>query len=285
MTITAITNGGFETAGAEPGSAQGWDVVTKASVEEYAEFETSTDDVPFEGFESGWQNDPYYTELVSPVSAEFGPVPVQEQEDFERDWDIDAWGDELLAPVSASFDSGTPEGHEDFEEEWDSNESFWFRLTDEGFRILSVAPGSFTVTLNHIEVVFNATESDTVDTVASGLATLIDALPFVDATFVGSGTVELGAAGSQDFSIEHPQTTEGNDAVVLADDSSSRVAASDFDSGSPEPHEDFEEEWRDNHNYKFAFSGGDLTAAVFDTTPEAYEDFEEEWTLTMETIP
>ena len=53
--------------------------------------------------------------------------------------------------------------------------------------------------------------------------------------------------------------------------------AADFDT-APEPFEDFEEEWRSNESYWFDWSEVPSTdAADFDTAPEPFEDFEEEW--------
>lgn len=51
----------------------------------------------------------------------------------------------------------------------------------------------------------------------------------------------------------------------------------EFDT-SPEPFEDFEEDWGTvPFHYSFVGVGTDLTAAAFDVSPENFEDFEENW--------
>jgi hypothetical protein len=302
MTLTPLPNGGFETAGPEPGDAQGWDVITKATVEEYAEF-AGPPSIPFDGFELGWDNDDYLLEL-GPGDVEaalFGPaIPPVGFDDMETGWDNDSWGDELLNPIAASFDAGTPEDFEDFEQEWDSNGSFLWRFTRPSVWIQAVdADGSITVTVRlketEIEATYTVQAGDAPSDAASALASLIDAAAGISAVHPSAqyGADAFDVRDDADVGSKEIQlsiyVTEGNEATVVEWPASSTVLDfADFDIATPQDVEDFEEEWRDNENYKFAFVGvgADLALASFDVgTPELFEDFEEEFpTLVMQTI-
>ena len=149
----AILNPSFEDAGAAPGEAEHWTIVTVTSLERIAGFGPAPhrawedferwfdlllafgpgqlalaffDPIAegFEDFEEAWANDHYMTELPAGqvITAAFGGGAV---EDMESGWAnvpyTTAWED--VAAVVGMFDG---EPGEDFEEQWRSNESYAF---------------------------------------------------------------------------------------------------------------------------------------------------------------
>ncbi|OGR04453.1 MAG: hypothetical protein A2284_09430 [Deltaproteobacteria bacterium RIFOXYA12_FULL_61_11] len=146
-----LLNPSFEDAGAAPGQAAHWTLITSVAAERLAgfgpdphraweDFERWSElvlslgqgDVAlaffdplaegFEDFEDGWDNDLYLIELPSGhvIAAPFGGGAV---EDLEEGWDnvpyARAW--EEVAGVTGIFDG---EPVEDFNEQWHGNESF-----------------------------------------------------------------------------------------------------------------------------------------------------------------
>lgn len=147
----AILNPSFEDAGAEPGQAAQWTLVTSAGRERIAGFgpaphqawegfERWFDLLPafgdgslalaffdplgeaIEDFDEAWANDLYLTELPpgQVITAAFGGGAV---ENLEDGWANDAYAtswDEVAAVVG-QFDA---EPREDFEEQWRANQAF-----------------------------------------------------------------------------------------------------------------------------------------------------------------
>ncbi|MBM4370146.1 MAG: hypothetical protein FJ098_00730 [Deltaproteobacteria bacterium] len=110
---------------------------------------------------------------------------------------------------------------------------------------------------------------------ATGWQSAFDTLDLVQVLFEG------GTRPREDFEVSWGDPTGSgppyNHQALTAFDTSNLLQVL-FDTGTPEPREDFEEEWSNNQFAQAAFTGGDLTAISFDTgVPEPLEDFEEEW--------
>lgn len=147
----AILNPSFEDAGAQPGEAEHWTLVTVTSLERVAGFGPAPHaawdgferwfdpvvafgdgDVAIglfdplaeghEDFEDAWANDLFLTELPTGqiITAPFGGGAVEDMEDGWANVSYaTAW--EEVAAVVGAFDG---EPREDFEEQWRSYESF-----------------------------------------------------------------------------------------------------------------------------------------------------------------
>jgi hypothetical protein len=147
--MAAPANLSFEAAGATPGAAASWTLVSVATADEAAGFTpapergaedfergwSSNDNDPnvttpcmfdtaalpggqnVEDFESYWSSNELYTnELGSVDGADFLPGPgVRLVEDFEDDWNADI----LVFLTQALFDTGS-QGLEDFENHWNN---------------------------------------------------------------------------------------------------------------------------------------------------------------------
>ena len=147
----AVSNPSFEDAGAMPGQAEHWTLITSVAGRRIAGFGPSPhrawedferwcellerfDDLAvviarfgparrrYENFEAGWNNDIYLFELPTGQleTAIFGG---REVEDFESGWSNDpfAWRWSDVAGVTGVFGGGP---FEDFEEGWRDNENY-----------------------------------------------------------------------------------------------------------------------------------------------------------------
>ncbi|NIO74649.1 MAG: hypothetical protein GTN69_01880 [Armatimonadetes bacterium] len=142
---------------------------------------------------------------------------------------------------------------------------------------------------------FEAADGDTVAQpdgwqlyLASGSWALAD----FGAPFLFIESFEYGYDGNQDllaaladgdieqavFNLLNREAFEGGwDNEVVLDEWPTASEYAEFDTGTPEDWEDFEDEW-DNDSPITAFSPSDVSLALFDTgTPEDREDFNEEW--------
>lgn len=286
MTTTLVPNGGFETAGSEPGSASGWSFTETNSLEEYAGFSVGAFDVAWEGFELGWGNDDYQSEfdpgdVESVIFNDGTVVPTAEIESFEAAWsDNQNWSDELVSVAFADFDSGSPEPFEDHEEEWDSNEDWIRYFSEPAFEVIdTVGPGLapagwYRVTLLGEVFPFYLAADDDPRAVAVGLRDLIDASGLPVSTVRDDAMIVLTpnpTALDLGLVVEGPESG----AIILRsnwpDDNLDRA---EFNS-TTDLAEGFEREWRSNENFEFSL--GATVAAEFDTAADPFEDFEEEW--------
>ena len=65
------------------------------------------------------------------------------------------------------------------------------------------------------------------------------------------------------------------------------IDVAQYDAGTPQDFEDFEEEWLSNESFIFEFVGAptDLELGSYDSgTPQDFEDFEEEWVTGFKTV-
>lgn len=155
----AILNPSFEDAGAHPGVAEHWNLVTVTSRERIAGFGSAPHEAwenferwfelrlglgpgdvalalfdplaeGHEDFEEAWNNDLYLEELPTGqiITAPFGGGAVEDMEDgwsnvpYRRAWDE-------VTEIVGTFDG---EPREDFEEQWRANEAFassWASVT------------------------------------------------------------------------------------------------------------------------------------------------------------
>lgn len=130
----SVDNASFEVAGATPGEADGWSVLSVAD-DVYAAFDATPEAV--EDFEESWSSNESYkfaftgppTDLTRAEWQTTDPAP-KVVEDFETFWNSNQSYVYGLSAAVASFDTGTPEDFEDFEEEWDANESYVFAVPD-----------------------------------------------------------------------------------------------------------------------------------------------------------
>lgn len=128
MTLTPVPNGGFETAGSSPGSADGWTFESmQGSGYRYAAFGSVGSEIAFESFEIGWDNDDYLTAFeTSDLEAAMLLPTNKSAEDFEESWDgNENWSDSLVSTGVALFDVAE-DPYEDFEQEWSDNEDFLY---------------------------------------------------------------------------------------------------------------------------------------------------------------
>ena len=147
----ALLNPSFEDAGAFPGDAQGWTLVTICSAERIAGFgplpleawegferwfawvariaDTTTVVALFdaraevrEDFDEGWSNDLFLVEMP-PAQLSAGLFSGTAVENMESGWSnvpyAMAWSE--VAGAAGPFDG---EPHEDFDEQWRSNQAF-----------------------------------------------------------------------------------------------------------------------------------------------------------------
>jgi hypothetical protein len=130
--MATLTNLGFETAGATPGSASGWTYTTLSTARGIAGYlqDATANEFPWEGFEGRWSSNEDYLfafvplDLTSATYVTFMAAP-KTVENFEEHWSSNhgyAYG---LASAAAAYDT-TPQNFEDFEEEWASNESYLY---------------------------------------------------------------------------------------------------------------------------------------------------------------
>ena len=291
MTTTPVPNGGFETAGTEPGDASGWSFTEVNSLEEYAGFSVGAFDVAWEGFELGWDNDDFMIEF-EPADVEaalfddgVAGLTVQEFEDFEEGWlGNQDWSDELVSTAFAVFDSGTSEPFEDFEEEWDSNEDWRRYFSEPGFRIASgdVTAGWYRVDLFGQEFAYQATGAESRSDVAEALKVLIDAAGFsIVSTRFGGSVFFTPIPKALDIGLIVEGPAEDTISIVTRN-TDEDLEASVFNTTTDDA-EGFEREWRSNENFEFSL--GATETAVFDSVPQPFEDFEDEWpTEQMQTI-
>lgn len=289
MTTTPVPNGGFETAGTEPGDASGWSFTEVNSLEEYAGFSVGAFDVAWEGFELGWDNDDFMIEF-EPADVEVAlfddgvaGLTVQEFEDFEEGWlGNQDWSDELVSTAFAVFDSGTPEPFENFEEEWDSNEDWRRYFSEPGFRIATAAAGWYRVDLLEVEYAYQASGGDTPTAIASALAGLINAAS-IPITASPNGDQVLLTPTPKALDIDLVVEGPVEDSIrIFTSAVDEDLTASVFNTTTDDA-EGFEREWRSNENFEFSL--GATETAVFDSVPQPFEDFEEEWpTEQMQTI-
>jgi len=298
-----VANLDFEVGGPNPGDAIFWNVLTKASKEEYAAFnQSSPPTVAFDGFELGWGNDDFKTafELADLSNAQFDQsIGVLESfEDFEEGWlDNQNFSDELVSTAAAVFDSAIPEAFEDFEEEWD-NDPFLVSFTPVRVRIDIAADGEWRITFGVIDensVVSPITASFVADgdnetAIAAGLAAAVTASAARATGSPSGATLTILQDPSNSMVLVDELLAPGGGAGVIETDlTSGSLDFADFDTAT-EQVEDFEEEWGGNENYLFGFvgPGTDLTFAEFDDDlgpTEQFENYEDGWpTVVMETI-
>lgn len=135
MTETLLPNGGFETAGTEPGSAADWSSASVSSVYDYAGYQADPAyELAFEMFEGGWFTPPFMWEFESSHLENALYLPLNnDYEDMEHGWDNDFYSDELISVEFAYYDVGTPQEWEDFEEEWNNDIYYldWSEVSEE----------------------------------------------------------------------------------------------------------------------------------------------------------
>ncbi len=132
----ALTNLGFETAGASPGLASGWTFTNDDSVNEWAPYNDPP--VAFEAFEQDWDsNEDYLFEFDDPntqlVFATYTTIHVDTKfvEDFEEKWasnEFYVFGIGSATPASYTG----PHDFENFETHWDSNQNYIFEFVGVG---------------------------------------------------------------------------------------------------------------------------------------------------------
>ena len=110
-------NPGFEQPGAGPGEAQGWTLVSVATVEQWAAYGPWA----VEAFDAWDGTEAFIFAFASAhlQTAVFGPAS-KEQESFDAGWSNDTFLLNLdsTPTEAAEFDAGTPEAFEDFEDDW-----------------------------------------------------------------------------------------------------------------------------------------------------------------------
>lgn len=150
MVAPTITNPDFETAGTDPGEADGWSI-TAATVTPYEVAGFDGDTLGYEGFESGWG---LLLLTFTDSDIEAADFVGEDVENFERVWgpfdgsDANYATKVLVAAnlgdnagfifdfsllAAAEFDSAiVGQNFEDFEDGWPDNESFVFAFVGVG---------------------------------------------------------------------------------------------------------------------------------------------------------
>lgn len=148
-----------------------------------------------------------------------------------------------------------------------------------------LAPGTYTVAALATEI---ETKTDAALTAAPGLATGAHFSAITVTTLGGGSVIRMITTYSPNpmiitdtarFSVLSTLGITGGVATTRNAEADA-VGAALFDVAN-DAFEDFEEEWRDNQDSVFAFTGPDLGAALFDVANVPQEDFETEWTLTL----
>jgi hypothetical protein len=145
----ALTNLGFEDAGATPGSAAGWTIAVTATAERVALFGTEVPPRDHEDLEAEWSSNEDYEFALNELSIlaplldtdvsegegvedleegwssnesylfEMGSTGDLTPDGFEADWDNNSYDFVMGSAVSAFFDAAfAPQGYEDFEDGW-----------------------------------------------------------------------------------------------------------------------------------------------------------------------
>ena len=138
-----MDNPSFEIAGSLPGEADGWTVVTVATLVTIAAFDSAVPQAA-EDFEEEWLGNEGFLFAFAAATitvARFDSAD-DEVEDFDNEWlGNESFVTTIQAGVNgtaAVFDTAVPRAFEDFEQEWDDNQFFAF-----SFPTTSITPALF----------------------------------------------------------------------------------------------------------------------------------------------